>query len=119
VAAYAATLGSTLEPMTLGKARHAWLATLKGRTLPKAYVIKKSAIQILVDYLGEKTKIHTITRSDLARWYQQMREEGASTPTLTNKQSYMGGKGGFFDWAMVSAHYPQGDNPAKGHVSYW
>lgn len=104
--------------MTLGKARHAWLATLKGRTLPKTYVIKKSAIQALVDYLGEKTKIHTITRSDLARWYQQMRKEGASTPTLTNKQSYMGGKGGFFDWAMVSGHYPQGDNPAKGHVSY-
>ncbi|MCP3042183.1 MULTISPECIES: DUF6538 domain-containing protein [Xanthomonas] len=118
VAAYAATLGSTLEPMTLGKARHAWLATLKGRTLPKTYVIKKSVIQGLVDYLGEKTKIHTITRSDLARWYQQMRKEGASTPTLTNKQSYMGGKGGFFDWAMVSGHYPQGDNPAKGHVSY-
>ncbi|WJM85527.1 YqgE/AlgH family protein [Dickeya chrysanthemi] len=45
VAAYAATPGSTLEPMTLGKARHAWLATLKGRTLPKTYVIKKSAIQ--------------------------------------------------------------------------
>ncbi|ATS51210.1 integrase [Xanthomonas citri pv. fuscans CFBP 6996] len=118
MAAYVAKLGSTLEPMTLGKARHAWLATLKGRTLPKTYVIKKSAIQALVDYLGEKTKIHTITRSDLARWYQQMRKEGASTPTLTNKQSYMGGKGGFFDWAMVSGHYPQGDNPARGHVSY-
>lgn len=118
VAAYATKSCSSIEPMTLGKAQHAWLATLKGRTLPKTYVIKKSAIQALVDYLGERTKIHTVTRSDLARWYQQMRKEGASTPTLTNKQSYIGGKGGFFDWAIASGHYPKGDNPAKGHVSY-
>lgn len=67
VAAYAATLGLTLEPMTLGKARHAWLETLKGRTLHKTYVIKKSAIQVLLDYLGEKTEIDKITRPDLAR----------------------------------------------------
>ncbi|MGQ7582852.1 hypothetical protein ACTGVG_10420, partial [Streptococcus suis] len=25
---------------------------------------------------------------------------------------------GFFDWAMASGHYPKGDNPASGHVSY-
>ncbi|WP_386338350.1 site-specific integrase [Xanthomonas citri pv. citri] len=118
VAAYATKTGCSIEPMTLGKAQRAWLATLKGRTLPKTYVIKKSAIQALVDHLGERTKIHTVTRSDLARWYQQMRKEGASTPTLTNKQSYIGGKGGFFDWAIASGHYPKGDNPAKGHVSY-
>ncbi|WP_047129608.1 site-specific integrase [Xanthomonas arboricola] len=118
VAAYATKTGSSIEPMTLGKAQRAWLATLKGRTLPKTYVIKKSAIQALVDHLGERTKIHRVTRSDLARWYQQMRKEGASTPTLTNKQSYIGGKGGFFDWAIASGHYPKGDNPAKGHVSY-
>lgn len=43
---------------------------------------------------------------------------GAATPTLTNKQSYIGGKGGFFDWAMASGHYPKGDNPAAGHVTY-
>ncbi len=47
-----------------------------------------------------------------------MRNAGASTPTLTNKQSYVGGKGGFFDWAMASGYYPKGDNPAAGHVSY-
>ncbi|ETC88694.1 hypothetical protein XHC_1794 [Xanthomonas hortorum pv. carotae str. M081] len=32
------------------------MATLKGRTLSKTYVIKKSTIQALVGYLGEKTK---------------------------------------------------------------
>ena len=109
---------SAIETMTLGKARDAFLATLKGSTLPKTYTIKKTAIESLVSFLGPKAKVHAITRSDLARWYQDMREKGASTPTLTNKQSYIGGKGGFFEWAMASGHYPKGDNPASGHVSY-
>ncbi|MCC4590372.1 site-specific integrase [Xanthomonas campestris pv. cannae] len=107
-----------IETMTLGKARDAFLATLKGSTLPKTYTIKKAAIESLVSFLGPKAKVHAITRSDLARWYQDMREKGASTPTLTNKQSYIGGRGGFFEWAMASGHYPKGDNPASGHVSY-
>ncbi|MBV6779403.1 site-specific integrase [Xanthomonas campestris pv. trichodesmae] len=107
-----------IETMTLGKARDAFLATLKGSTLPKTYTIKKTAIEALVAFLGPKAKVHAITRSDLARWYQNMREKGASTPTLTNKQSYIGGRGGFFEWAMASGHYPRGDNPASGHVSY-
>lgn len=63
-----------------------------------------AAIDSLVSFLGAKTKLHTITRPDLARWYQHMRENGASTPTLTNKQSYVGGKGGFFDWAIASCY---------------
>ncbi|SON88136.1 conserved hypothetical protein [Xanthomonas citri pv. fuscans] len=107
-----------IETMTLGKARDAFLATLKGSTLPKTYTIKKTAVEALVSFLGEKAKVHAITRSDLARWYQDMREKGASTPTLTNKQSYIGGRGGFFEWAIASGHYPKGDNPASGHVSY-
>lgn len=107
-----------LEPIQLGKARDAWLATLKGSTLPKTYTIKKTAIEALVKFLGDKTRLASITRSDLARWYQAMRAAGAATPTLTNKQSYVGGKGGFFDWAIASGYYPKGDNPASGHVSY-
>ncbi|SMQ95917.1 phage-related integrase [Xanthomonas fragariae] len=109
---------SAIETMTLGKARDAFLGTLKGSTLPKTFTIKKTAIESLVSFLGPKAKVHAITRSDLARWYQDMREKGASTPTLTNKQSYIGGKGGFFEWGMASGHYPRGDNPASGHVSY-
>ncbi|MFA4410064.1 site-specific integrase [Xanthomonas perforans] len=107
-----------IETTTLGKARDAFLATLKPSSLPKTFTIKKTAIEALVAFLGPKAKVHAITRSDLARWYQDMREKGASTPTLTNKQSYIGGRGGFFEWAMASGHYPRGDNPASGHVSY-
>ncbi|MBH1469083.1 site-specific integrase [Stenotrophomonas maltophilia] len=109
---------SKLTPITLEDACDAWLATLKGNTLPKTWTIKRTAIVSLVGFLGSKTKLHTLTRTDLARWYQHMREEGSSTPTLTNKQSYIGGKGGFFEWAMASGYYPRGDNVAAGHVSY-
>ncbi|MCE4313375.1 site-specific integrase [Xanthomonas hortorum pv. vitians] len=113
-----ASLPQVAEVIVLSKAREAWLATIKSRTLPKTYTIKMAAVDSLVAFLGAKTKLHTITRPDLARWYQHMREKGASTPTLTNKQSYVGGKGGFFDWAIASGYYPKGDNPASGHVSY-
>lgn len=102
----------------LGEARDAWLASLKGATLPKTWTIKKTAIESLVQFFGEQAKLGTLGRTDLARWYQHMREAGASTPTLTNKQSYIGGKTGFFAWAMNSGYYPQGDNPASGHVTY-
>ncbi|MFI8716830.1 DUF6538 domain-containing protein [Stenotrophomonas sp. NPDC077464] len=112
------TPAAVIETITLGKARDAFLATLKPSSLPKTFTIKKTAIEALVAFLGPKIKVHAITRSDLARWYQDMRDKGASTPTLTNKQSYIGGKGGFFEWAMASGHYPRGDNPASGHVSY-
>ncbi|TAA10889.1 site-specific integrase [Pseudoxanthomonas winnipegensis] len=106
------------EVISLDKARDGWLATLKATTLPKTYTIKKTAIDFLVKFLGPKTKLHTIKRPDLARWYQHMREGGSSTPTLVNKQSYIGGKGGFFDWAMNSGFYPKGDNIASGHVAF-
>lgn len=107
-----------IAAINLADARDAWLATLKASTLPKTWTIKKTAVEALTRFLGEKTKLHTVTRTDLARWYQHMREAGASTPTLTNKQSYIGGKGGFFDWAQASGHFPRGDNPASGHVTY-
>lgn len=107
-----------VETITLGKARDAWLASIQPGCLPKTFTIKKTAIEALVSFLGEKAKLHSVTRSDLARWYQFMRDGGAATPTLTNKQSYIGGKGGFFEWAMASGHYPKGDNPASGHITY-
>jgi integrase len=107
-----------IEAITLGKARDAWLETIKASALPKTFTIKKTAVEALVSFHGPQVRVHALTRADLARWYQDMRSKGASTPTLTNKQSYIGGKGGFFEWAMASGHYPKGDNPASSHVSY-
>lgn len=106
------------QAIALDKAKDGWLASIQSRTLPKTYTIKKAAIESLVALLGTRTKVHSITRTDLAHWYQHLRDKGASTPTLMNKQSYVGGKGGFFDWAIASGYYPKGDNPASGHVSY-
>lgn len=108
----------TVTVIKLDDARDAWLASLKANTLAKTWTIKKTAIEALVAFLGSKKKLHTIHRTDLARWYQHMRDAGAATPTLTNKQSYIGGEGGFFEWAQASGYYPVGDNPAAGHVSY-
>lgn len=85
-----------VAPIRLGEARDAWLASLKGATLPKTWTIKKTAIESLVQFFGEQVRLGTLGRTDLARWYQHMREAGASTPTLTNKQSYIGGKTGFW-----------------------
>ncbi|MEN4950273.1 hypothetical protein [Stenotrophomonas sp. TWI819] len=73
------------ETISLEKARDAWLASIKPRTLPKTYTIKLAAVESLVSFLGPKSKLHTVSRPDLARWYQHLRDNGASTPTLTPK----------------------------------
>jgi integrase len=106
------------EAVSMKQAKDAWVKSLASSTTKKTLSIKSAAIDGLVRFVGEKRQLHTLTRSDLARWYQHLRDEKISTPTLTNKQSYIGGKHGFFAWAMASGHYPAGDNPAAGHVSY-
>lgn len=106
------------EAIALDKARDAWLKSLAATTDPKTLGIKGTAINGLVDFLGAKRQVHTIGRPDLARFYQHLRDGGNSTPAIYNKQSYLGGKSSFFDWAINSGHYPAGDNPAKGHVRY-
>lgn len=68
-----------VETITLGKARDAWLASIQPGCLPKTFTIKKTAIEALVSFLGDKAKLHSATRSDLARWYQHMRD-GAQPP---------------------------------------
>ena len=106
------------EAVSMKQAKDAWVKSLASSTTKKTLSIKSAAIDGLVRFVGETRQLHTLTRSDLARWYQFLRDEKISTPTLTNKQSYIGGKHGFFAWAMASGHYPAGDNPAAGHVSY-
>lgn len=106
------------ETIALAKGRDAWLKSIEATTAAKTLTIKRAAITALVDYLGANKPVHTITRPDLARFYQHLRDGGAATPTVFNKQSYLGGAGGFFAWAMASGYYPAGDNPAKGHIRY-
>lgn len=106
------------ETITLAKAGGAWLKGLEATTRPKTLTIKKAAVTALADYLGASRQVHTIARPDMARFYQHLRDGGAATPTVFNKQSYLGGAGGFFAWAQASGHYPAGDNPAQGHIRY-
>lgn len=109
---------SKIEPITLGKAQDAWLASLVNRTLPKTLSIKKTAIAGLTKFLGPNTKVARITRNDVARWFQHMRDNKISSPTLHSKQSYIGGEDGFFSWAMTAGYYPMGENPCTGHAKY-
>lgn len=104
--------------VALEDARDDWLDSIRASTIPKTYTIKKTAITDFTAFIGPKKHVHTITRADVASWFQHLRKEGVATPTLTSKQSYIGGRRGFFTWAMASGCYPQGDNPATGHVSY-
>lgn len=60
----AAPPAQPIETITLGKARDAFVATLKPSSLPKTYTIKKTAIEALVAFLGARAKVHAITRSD-------------------------------------------------------
>lgn len=109
---------SVAEAISMKAAKAAWMKSIMASTTKKTLSIKSAAVEDLVRFIGEKRELHTLTRPDLARWYQHLRDQGISTPTLTNKQSYIGGRHGFFAWAMASGHYPAGDNPASGHVSY-
>ncbi|UHH09669.1 site-specific integrase [Luteimonas fraxinea] len=117
-AAVAPTAPAVAEPLTMKQAKIAWLRSIEASTTKKTLSIKTAAVEDLVRFIGEKRQLHALGRPDLAKWYQFLRDDGIATPTLTNKQSYIGGKHGFFSWAMASGHYPPGDNPAKGHVSY-
>lgn len=106
------------ESLPLARASEMWLKSLQATTIPKTLTIKRTAVVALVAYLGAGRAVHSVTRPDLARFYQHLRDGGAATPTLFNKQSYLGGEGGFFAWAQASGHYPTDDNPARGHIRY-
>lgn len=107
------------EAITIVNARDAWLKSLSAAsTLPKTLTIKAAPVTALADFLGPDRHVHTITRPDMARFYQHLRDGGISTPTLFNKQSYLAGTDGFFTWAQASGYYPAGDNPAAKHIRY-
>lgn len=114
----AAEVAKVAEMLPLGRASEMWLKSLQATTIPKTLTIKRTAVVALVAYLGAGRAVHSVTRPDLARFYQHLRDGGAATPTLFNKQSYLGGENGFFAWAQASGHYATGDNPARGHIRY-
>ncbi|MEI2429075.1 site-specific integrase [Lysobacter yananisis] len=107
-----------IVPITLGKAKDAWLASLAGRTLPKTLSTKATAITDLTEFLGANKKVGSITRNDVARWFQHMRDNHIASPTLDSKQSFIGGEDSFFSWAMATGHYPQDQNPCTEHNNY-
>ena len=71
----------------------------------------------LIEFLGAERELHTITRPEMARFYDHLAKRGLTRSTLNNRQSYLAGKRGFFTWAMASGYVLKGDNVAAGHVS--
>ena len=100
--------------ITAQKALDRWLVELKGSTKPKTLVIKRTAVEDFVRFVGAGKLVNEITRPDLADYYQHCRASGMATPTIYNRQSYLKG---FFKYLIGGGFYT-GENPAPGHVEY-
>lgn len=102
--------------IALGEAAQKYLLTLDSATLPdKTRSQKKAAVLGFAKWKGLKSPTATATRTDVSEWVQSLRAAELATPTLYNKCSYLRA---FFKWAQGAGHYPQGDNPAAGQVTY-
>ena len=90
---------------------------LKRSTMPaKTRTQKQHAVASFYAFLKPDAPMATITRADVARWVDSLREAGNATPTLRNKTSYLAA---FFAEAQASGFYPRdADNPAAGVVAY-
>jgi len=100
--------------LSMRDAMQKWLTAIAADTLPKTFTIKKAAVAGLLQSVGPGYPLPNITRIDLSNHYQRLADEGISTPTRVNKQSYLGG---FFDWVIAAGYYTQ-PNPARNHVAY-
>jgi integrase len=106
----------TSTGISLGEAAQKYLLTLDSALLPdKTRSQKKAAVNGLAKWKGLKSALVECTRTDVAEWVQSLRAAQLATPTLYNKTSYVKA---FFKWAQGAGHYPQGDNPASGQVTY-
>ncbi len=102
--------------IALGEAAQKYLLTLDSATLPdKTRSQKKAAVLGFAKWKGLKSTLVASTRTDVSEWVQTLRAAQLATPTLYNKCSYLRA---FFKWAQGAGHYPQGDNPASGQVTY-
>jgi integrase len=102
--------------IALGEAAQKYLLTLDSATLPdKTRSQKKAAVLGFAKWKGLKSALAASTRTDVSEWVQTLRATQLATPTLYNKCSYLRA---FFKWAQGAGHYPQGDNPAAGQVTY-
>lgn len=105
-----------LPRVTLQEAFDRWSATLDGVAMPaKTRSIKRCAVREFVEVVGGGVSCAILGRGDVGRWSETLRGRGKATPTIRNKACYIEG---FFNWAASVGIYPQGDNPAKGVVTY-
>lgn len=112
----AAAPSPAIPRMTLGEVARKYLLTLDGTQIPdKTRTQKRAAVNGFAQWKGVTTPVAEVTRTDVAEWVQSLRAGGLATPTLTNKTSYLKA---CVAWAQASGYFPQGDNPATGHVKF-
>lgn len=101
---------------TLGAVVSMYLLNLAMTPLPdKTRTQKRAAVQGFATWKGAGTPMSELGRTDVAEWLQSLRLGGLSTPTLTNKASYLKA---CIAWAQAAGYFPPGDNPASGQVKY-
>ncbi|WP_414486920.1 DUF6538 domain-containing protein [Stenotrophomonas maltophilia] len=106
------------ETISLIDAKRIWQDKVAAEDIEvKTVGIKLLPVTELIEFLGAERELHTITRPEMARFYDHLAKRGLTRSTLNNRQSYLGGKRGFFTWAMASGYVLKGDNVAAGHVS--
>ena len=101
--------------LTLRDALRRWESALPAERSTKTHGMRRTAVRSMVETLGASRELPSITRADVALWLERLGREGASTPTLADKQTYAKG---FFDWAQGAGLYAAGGNPAQGHIKY-
>ncbi|HGM5918232.1 TPA: DUF6538 domain-containing protein [Stenotrophomonas maltophilia] len=106
------------ETISLIDAKRIWQDKVAAEDIEvKTVGIKLLPVTELIEFLGAERELHTITRPEMARFYDHLAKRGLTRSTLNNRQSYLAGKRGFFTWAMASGYVHKGDNVAAGHVS--
>jgi len=106
--------------VSLDEARRKYQASLKGRNKDKTITQKEGALRDLDAFMrrlrGVRTSVPlaSLTRTDFADWLAAQRADGLFDTYLVNRFSC--GRD-FIRWAQGAGYFPQGDNPAAGHIT--
>ena len=106
--------------ISLDEARRRYLLSLNGRNTAKTITQKDGALRDLDAFMrslrGARVSVPlaSLTRTDFADWLAAQQGQGLFLTYLVNRMSTARD---FIRWAQGAGHFPQGDNPAAGHVA--
>jgi hypothetical protein len=81
------------ETISLIDAKRIWQDKVAAEDIEvKTVGIKLLPVTELIEFLGAERELHTITRPEMARFYDHLAKRGLTRSTLNNRQSYLAGK---------------------------